>query len=211
MTCNFPLANFTTTVSPSLTELVNRNANISNINSSCFVMPMPTNNFNSITWVTDIALPTIVPSGGSPIPLTEIIPPTSTSIPPNSVTIISGFCGSPTKLGAITLSNGFFTLPLSGPYMISGNVTFVQVSSTSTSDLREIYLYYVEHKTGMITLLAVSNVRPVAGSQTSLSVATTAYLNERGRIFMAVRQTNVLGQTLSTVPGAGRFSVTCIK
>jgi len=206
------MACITPVLNPTLTDLVNRNRTMFNQPVSCvpIIIP-PINNFTSVTWITDITLPTTIPFGGTPLPVSTNIPRSISILPPNTVSIINGYCRSTTRLGAISLENGFFTVPLSGNYIISGNVTFASVASTLSSDLRELYLYTVDNETGNVLLMAVSTEVPVAGNQTSLNVSTSFYLNDRDRVFMGVRQLNSLGQVLSIVPRTGRFTLTLLK
>jgi hypothetical protein len=163
-----------------------------------------------VTFVSNIATPTVVPSGGILIPAGTTIPLGTTTVPPGTVTVIAGFTGAPTSnCGGILLNNGFFTVPLAGRYVISANVCFDIVTTVSPTDFRELDIYRVDHVSGIVTLLATDSRPPIAGSPTCVNIATVADLNSGDRIFIAARQLNTTtGTSVSTIANTGRFAIT---
>lgn len=169
------------------------------------------NYFGVVSWINIIINPVAVPSGGAPIPVGTMIPIDSTVVPPGTVTLLNGFCGFPSvNLGGIIANNGFFTVPLSGRYVIFVNITFPSVGSVTPIDFRELFVYKVEYTDRQVSQIAVENKLPIAYNQTALNIMTVTYLQSRDRIFLAVRQLNSNGEIINTLPGSGRFSITRI-
>lgn len=136
---------------------------------------------------------------------TPLIPfPTgSTSIPVTSSPIIN-FLSTPTSnVGGITLniSNGQFTVPIAGRYLISGTVGFVLNATGS----RELDIYKFDPITNVFTLLA-SDSRPAnADSPTYITLTTFAELNINDKILFVASQNSGVTLTLTT---DGRFIIT---
>lgn len=178
---------------------------------NCIPTPTPINNCPVVSYETYIASSTSIVSGGTSIPVGTIILPTSTTVPVNTVTVINGYTGAPTvNIGGVLPNNGFFTVPITGRYVITANICFSSVTTTTTSDVREVYIYKSAANTGLVTLLAVDSRNPISGSSTCINVATEADLAISDRIFVAVRQTNANSSVINTDPGTGRFTITRI-
>lgn len=134
---------------------------------------------------------TAVPSGGNAIPLGTVIPPSSTAVPAGTVTVITGLTAPPiTNIGGITQNNGFFTIPLSGRYIVSATATFATPASVAAGDYRQLFIYRTAAGTGAVSLLATVSSVPVTAAPTSLNAATSADLNIGDRIFFAAIQTS---------------------
>jgi hypothetical protein len=169
----------------------------------------PTVTCPTVSYITNIATATPVFSGGTSIPVGTIIPAGTTTVPAGTVTVINGYTGSPSSnVGGILANNGFFTIPISGRYVISANICFASVASVVSTDIRELYIYKVDALTNVVSQIAVDSRTPIAGSQTCINVATVADLLAGDRIFIAARQTNTAGVTIDTVATTGRLAIT---
>lgn len=188
-------------------------SNVSPLDSICNPLTLTSNQYHrAVVWSNSIFNPTSVPSGGTAIPAGNFVSFDSNILPNGTVTLISGFCGFPNvNIGGIVLTNGFFTVPLTGNYIIFGNITFQSVSGVTQSDLREISLYKIDFSTKEILPIVTNSKIPVSGSNTSLNIVGMDNLKGRDRVFMAVRQKNSLGQILDTVPGSGRITISLIR
>lgn len=173
--------------------------------------PCPPPQCPTVSFITNAATTTNIPSGGTVLPPGTTIPAGITTVPPGTVTVINGYTGAPSSnIGGITANNGFFTVNIGGRYAVSANVCFDTVPSTLTTDIREVTIYKVETATAQVTLQAIDSRLPIAGSPTCVNIATTIDLASGDRIFVAARQTNGLATIIGTVPAVGRLSITRI-
>ena len=168
----------------------------------------------NVTFITNIATPTAVVTGGMLIPTASstppgstIIPTGSTTVPVGTVTVITGYTGTPlTNVGGVLSNNGFFTIPCTGRYVIAANICFAAATVSSATDFREVSIYKVDATTGIVSLLAVDSRSPIIGSPTCVNVATVADLRGADRIFVAARQNS--GATILTEANVGRLAIT---
>lgn len=165
----------------------------------------------NVTFISGIATATSVPAGGTFIPVGTTIPAGTTTVPAGTVTVITGITGTPTtNIGGITQNNGFFTMPVAGRYILVANVCFTSVTTTTSTDVRVLYLYKVAADTGLVTLLSVDSRGPIAGSPTCINLAGEDNFAAGDRVFIAATQTNATGAVVDTVAGTGRISITRI-
>lgn len=177
----------------------------------CPPVPCPPPQCPTVSYITNVATTTSVPSGGSLIPLGSTIADGNTTVPLGTVTVINGYTTAPTtNIGGITANNGFFTVNIGGRYAVSADVCFDTVASTLTTDIRQAVIYKVEKGTALVTLQAVDSRLPIAGSPTCINLGTTIELASGDRVFVAARQTNGLAAIVGTVPGIGRLTITRI-
>ena len=168
----------------------------------------------NVTFITNIATPTAVVTGGTLIPTASsnppgstIIPAGSTTVPVGTVTVITGYTGTPsTNIGGVLSNNGFFTIPCTGRYVISADICFAAATVAPTTDFREVSIYRVDATTGIVSLLAIDSRTPIIGSPTCINVATVADLRAGDRIFIAARQNS--GATILTEANIGRLAIT---
>ena len=150
--------------------------------------PCPT-----VVFISNTATVTSIPSGGTLIAPGTTIPAGSTTVPANSVTVIAGFTGTPTtNTGGVINSNGFFLIPISGRYVITGNVCFSVPATVAPGDFRELILYRVDATTGLVTQLAIDSRVPLSNLPTCINLSTNADLNAGDRVFLAARQVTVV-------------------
>lgn len=171
-------------------------------------VPKPSQN---ITFITNIATANTIPSGGTSIPAGTVIAPGTTTMPANTVTLINGYTG-PTidNVGGIVLFNGFFNIPENGKYFTNTTICFASPTTTTSTDLREVYIYHVAAITGLVTTLADDSRTPIAGSPICINVSAAAHFNAGDRIFIAVRQITSDASSVSTVADVGRVAITRI-
>lgn len=162
----------------------------------------------NITYITYIATATTIPSGGTSIPVGTIIPAGTTTVPTGTVTVINGYTGVPTTNdGGVIANNGFFTIPIAGRYIITGNNCFATPASVSATDFRELYIYTVNAVTGLVTVLADDSRTVISGSPTCINVAADANFGAGDRVFLAARQSTSTGATIDTVAATGRLAI----
>jgi hypothetical protein len=162
----------------------------------------------NITYITYIATSTTIPSGGTSIPIGTIIPAGTTTVPTGTVTVINGYTGAPTTNdGGVISNNGFFTMPIAGRYIITGNICFATPASVSATDFRELYIYTVNAVTGLVTAIADDSRSPISGSPTCINVAADASFAAGDRVFLAARQSTSTGATIDTVAATGRLAI----
>jgi hypothetical protein len=165
----------------------------------------------NITYINGIASATTIISGGAPIPVGTVIIPGTTTVPAGTVTVINGYTGAPTtNVGGIIQNNGFFTVPTSGRYIIAADVCFVAPTLVSATDSRVLYIYSVNAITGLVSLLAVDSRLPIMGLPTCINLTAIADLTCNDRIFVAATQLSATGESVSTIAGTGRISITRI-
>lgn len=165
-----------------------------------------------VSYITNIPTVNSIFSGGTAIPAGTVIPSDSTTVPVNTVTVITGYTGLPsTNIGGVSLNNGFFTIPISGRYDAAALIGFASVASSLPTDLRSITIYHVNRTTGLVTILATSSQLPIVGSSTFINLATNGNFLAGDRIFVAARQINGAGVAINTVPNIGRFALTLIN
>lgn len=153
-----------------------------------------------ITYITTVILAVAIPTDGIPIP------PGSTTIPANTVTVITGYNPIPTtNVGGIILdsTNGQFAVPASGRYFVSGTLSFSTNGATGTITF---YIYRQDGTTNIINLLAANTIPASANISTYNTVTTSAELNTGDRIFFAVTQNT--GAPISTTTINNRFVIT---
>jgi hypothetical protein len=168
-------------------------------------VPTPTSN---VVYITNVATPTTVPSGGTAIPIGTIIPAGNTTVPAGTVSVINGYTGAPTtNIGGIIANNGFFTVPVSGTYNINANVTFAVPLAVTAGDLREVYIYKVSGATGIVTAIADETAYPISGSTTSINISANEEFLAGDRFFIAARQITSGGAAIDTVATVGRLAV----
>ena len=167
---------------------------------------------NNVTYIAGIPTANTIPSGGVAIPVGTIIPPGTTTVPAGTVTVINGYTGVPTSnSGGIIPNNGFFTVPVSGRYIVSAYVCFSTVAISATTNVDALYIYIVSAATGLVTLAAVDSRSPVVGLPTCINIATDVDLNPGDAIFIAATQTNSTAASISTVAGSGRIAITRVN
>lgn len=174
----------------------------------CYQQPSCLSPPPEVYYITYVATSTSVISGGTDIPIGTTIAAGSTTVPTGTVTVINGYTGSPTKTsGGVTANNGFFTVPCTGRYAISTMVSFASVDTTTSSDLRQVYIYKVSVTDNVVSCIGSQNELPIASSNTVINVSTEDVLTAGDRIFIAVRQINSSGVAISTVAGVGRLAI----
>jgi hypothetical protein len=159
--------------------------------------PNPCNPCPAVSYITTIPTPTPNIPSGLPAPT-------------GTVTPIIGFSPTPsTNIGGITLNgtNGQFTIPVTGRYVITAFVGFVETPTTVAGGTRQLYIYKVDGTTGALTLLAEDSRNAVITGNTYISIATTADLNPGDRVFIAATQSNTAGTPINTTTD-GRFTIT---
>ena len=163
----------------------------------------------SVAYVTNIAGSTTVPSGGSFIPDNTIIVPGSTSVPSGTVTVITGYTGTPsTNVGGIVNTNGFLSIPVKGKYTIIANICFGGLSGSTSSDERIIEIYKVNGQTGLVSRLAIDSRPPVISSQaTCINVSASDDFKAADRVFISARQTSSNSASVLTIANTGRLSI----
>lgn len=163
----------------------------------------------AVVYITNIDTATAVPSGGMDIPVGTVIATGTTTVPANTVTVINGYTGAPsTNLGGVTANNGFFTVPMAGRYVVATNICFASVDTTTTSDMREVYIYRVQATTGVVTQIAADSRTPIASSTTCVNVSSVTDLAAGDRLFVAARQINADAAVINTVASVGRLAIT---
>ncbi len=153
--------------------------------------PCPNVAFGATT-PTPNCIPTI-PVNTAPTP----IPPGSTTIPFGTVTPITGFTGVPvTNVGGITVNTitGQFTIPLTGRYLVTAYFSIAD----NPSGTRSAYLYRVDGKTGVMSLIVVDSRNATQVGPTNITVQTVIEFNARDKLFMAVAQNS--GTSLINLP-----------
>lgn len=170
-------------------------------------VPVPTPT-SSVVYITNVATPTTVISGGTALPIGTTIPAGNTTVPAGTVTVINGYTGAPTtNIGGIISNNGFFTIPVSGTYNINANVTFAVPLSVAAGDFREVYIYKVSNATTLVTAIADQTAYPISGSTTSINVSANEEFLAGDRFFIAARQFTTGGASIDTVAAVGRLAV----
>lgn len=156
----------------------------------CPPPPAPT----STIVITNTNAITNVPSGAIPaIP----IPAGSTTIPVGTVTPITALNPIPTtSVGGITFNttNGQFTVPLAGRYLVSASVVF-SVNPTGT---RQLYVYKITAASGIISLVSATGANAALSGPTYLNISTVAEMAANDRLFFAVTQDSGAALTIST-------------
>ena len=150
----------------------------------------------NVSYITSIPTGTVIPSGAA--------------APIGTVTPILGYSPVPsTSIGGITLNatNGQFTVPIVGRYIITAFIGFVETPTTIIGGTRQLYIYKVDGTTGALTLLAEDSRNAVTTGNTYISIATTADLNAGDRIFVAATQNNTAAIPVTTTTD-GRFTIT---
>jgi hypothetical protein len=171
--------------------------------------PCPAPQCPPVSYITNAATPTNIPSGGTVIPVGTTIGTGITTVPAGTVTVINGYTGAPsTNSGGVIANNGFFTIPVAGRYQVSADVCFDTVATTLASDLREVTIYKVDNATGLVTLQAIDSRVPIATVPTCVNIATTVDFAANDRVFIAARQTNGAAAIIPTVALVGRVSIT---
>ena len=179
-----------------------------NNNNCCPPTPTPPVN-NVVSYIAGIPTANAIPSGGAAIPNGTIIPAGSTTVPAGTVTPITGYTGTPVNnQGGISLSNGFFTVPIAGRYAVAAYICFAATDIVFGTDLRAVSIYRVDALTNATSQIATDARVPITGSNTCVNISTVAELNAGDRIFVAARQVNAAGAVISTVAGAGRIAIT---
>jgi len=143
----------------------------------------------SVTYIsTTGTITTVLP--GNEIPAGTTILPNSTSVPANTVTVITGYQGTPsTYVGCISLNNGFFTIPVTGLYTLSITGCFAApANAVTTGDYRRLFIYKVDSSTNLVTLLATDNRYPITGSPTCITLTTLGEFKCNDRLFFAATQ-----------------------
>lgn len=165
--------------------------------------PCPPVTCPAVSYITFAPTATLIPTGTVGVAPTPI-PAGATTIPAGTVTPITGFTGVPTtNIGGVTLNttNGQFTVPIAGRYIISAYVGF----SANPVGTREVYIYRIDATTGIISLLASDSRNATVVGTTNATVTTTADLSAGDRIFFAVAQNS--GTTLTSTSDS-RFAIT---
>lgn len=157
----------------------------------------PCNPCPTISYITTIPTANTIPNGPA--------------APAGTVTPIIGYSPIPsTNIGNIVLNgtNGQFTVPICGRYIITAMIGFVETSITIVGGTRQLYIYKVDGTTGSLTLLAEDSRNAVITGNTYVSIATTADLNPGDRIFLAATQNNTgTGTPSVTTTTDGRFTI----
>lgn len=104
----------------------------------------------------------------------------------------------------ITLSNGQFTIPISGQYLITTYIGFDD--STTDNGTRQLYIYKINESSGVTTLVSSNNRNATTGYNTYISIATVVDITANDKIYFAISQVNSTTTTLSTMPDA-RFEI----
>ena len=162
----------------------------------CQPVCQPINPCPTVSYITTIPTGTTIASGAA--------------APTGTVTPIIGYSPTPsTNLGNITLNatNGQFTIPISGRYIISAFIGFVETATTIIGGTRQVYIYKVDGTTSSLTLLAEDSRNAVTTGNTYASIATTADLNAGDRIFIAATQNNTAAIAVTTTTD-GRLAIT---
>lgn len=150
----------------------------------------PPNPCPTIFYSASTGVPISVPSGGMDIPPGTIIPTGSTVVPAGTVTLINVYNNLISLQGNIIVSNGFFTVPCRGQYLITATASFDPAVANITSDYRNLYIYKVNNTNGLVTLVAETSAAVVTSTPTIVNLSFIADLSAHDRIFIAVRQTN---------------------
>lgn len=164
-----------------------------------------------VTYINSIDTSTAIVSGGVPIPIGTVIIYGTTTIPSNTVTVITGYTGIPTNNSDfITVNKGFFSFKEKGRYLIETFNCFGTASTVASTDYRAMYIYRVNYITGLITLLAVDSRTPILNLPTCINLFTDINLDAGDQIFVAATQLTSTGETISTIAKIGRIAITKI-
>ncbi len=104
----------------------------------------------------------------------------------------------------IMLSNGQFTIPISGQYLITAFIGFDD--SATDNGIRQFDIYQINGSSGVTTLVSSNNRNATTGYNTYISVATIVGITANDKIYFAISQINSTTTTLSTMPDA-RFEI----
>lgn len=184
--------------------------------ASTVVCPNPCNPCPTIIYSATVGTTIAIPSGGGEIPGGSTIPAGSTTVPAGTVTVITPYLNVISFQGGITVLNGFFTVPCSGQYLITTVGCFTTAGTTTAGDFRKLYIYSVDHVSGLVTLQAEESVVPIptgpngtTTGHTCLNLSYIVDLKANDRVFIAARQVTQLGDT--TVVNLSANTRTAIK
>lgn len=195
----------------------NQNRYCYNNNCSPYIIQCPPQQIcPNVTFITSATAPFPVlstPPGTVPTPpigATSLLA-SPTIIPISGPTLVTT---PETNCGGINYnpSNGQFTIPISGRYIISAFISFAAIPIGNNLGIsREVYIFKVDAQTNIIILLAADTRAPTTVGPTRITVTTIANLNANDRIFFAVAQNT--GQIIDIFPiadPANRFAITRI-
>lgn len=165
------------------------------------ICPQPCPNITYITNTSALIANTVV-NGTTPL---QPFPTGSTSIPATSSAIVNFLTVPLVSSGGITLNatNGQFTVPVSGRYLISATIGF----TTNATGSRELDIYKYNTTTGIYTLLASDSRLANADSPTYITVTTAAELSANEIIVFVASQNSGAPLNLTT---DGRVAITRI-
>lgn len=156
---------------------------------------------NSYTNFT--TLPTSIPSGGQPIPISTVILPGVAALPiSNSVTLIQNYSdfARNNNLNLYPL-NGIFLIPYYGQYNIVVSASFSTPISVGPTDYREIGIYKIAKGSGLTSSISMSTQHPIIGTSSNFNLSTVVNLDAADRIFIAARQFNASGLGIDVLAG----------
>jgi hypothetical protein len=146
-----------------------------------------------VTYITTAPTVTSIPTSAVGVALPQI-PIGSITVPINTVTVINGYGTPTTNIGGITLNitNGHFTIPIAGKYIISAYIGFTALPV----GVREVDIYKVDASTGIISLIVANSTNAVFTGNTLVTLTTIAELRANDRLFVSVTQNS--GSIIST-------------
>lgn len=98
----------------------------------------------------------------------------------------------------LNTTNGQFMVPITGRYLITGFIGFIETVSSSGVGTRQFYIYKVDATTTAITLLSEDSRNAVVNGNTYISITTIADLNVNDKIYFAASQNSLVDLSTTT-------------
>lgn len=146
--------------------------------------------------LTNLSTSEIVPTGGVPIPVG------STTIPANSIKLLTGYSPNPIYLsGNINLTNGYFSITKTGDFFVDATVNL----GPSPTGSATFYLYKINGYNNVIELVAASTGMFSATDITFLNISSYIKIVSGDKIIFGVTQNS--GSNVNTNISNTRFSI----